>query len=136
MLNRDHLSAEEQIKNPLQFFNSIDVDGSGEIDLEEFSLALETSATLKSIGSSLSDDTLGSLKQNREMLLLAFEFLDADGSGAIDFEEFKTGVELVNKRLPKNQQFQDVKMSLFEALDDDGSGDIDLSELNQIFTLL
>jgi Ca2+-binding EF-hand superfamily protein len=66
------------------------------------------------------------------MLLTIFRFLDTDGSGDIDPEEFRLGIELLNKRLPEESHFQEHE-ELFQLLDVDGNGTIDIMEFEKIF---
>lgn len=63
------------------------------------------------------------MQQNNEMLVLAFKYLDTDRSGAIDRDEFKRGINLLNKRLPERNKLGD-PMELFDLLDEDGNGEI------------
>ena len=68
------------------------------------------------------------------MLISIFKFLDVDGSGSIDKEEFRVGLDLLNRRLPATARFKDHE-KLFRALDVDRSGELDLDEFNLIFSL-
>jgi Ca2+-binding EF-hand superfamily protein len=73
------------------------------------------------------------LFENKEMMLTIFKFLDTDDSGTIDIEEFRVGIDLLNRRLPISSHFKD-HVELFETLDIDNSGSIDIEEFNQFFT--
>ncbi len=64
-------------------FASIDTDGSGSIDYEEFS------RLLRSMGLSRVDD----------IVRLAFESMDKSGDNEIDFEEFRAWWQQSGKRL-------------------------------------
>jgi Ca2+-binding EF-hand superfamily protein len=66
------------------------------------------------------------------MLKLAFEFLDADGSGTIDFQEWSVGISLLNKQLGPQEQLYDAR-ELFAMMDREGTGSIDINDFNQIF---
>lgn len=57
---------------------------------------------------------------------------DRDGSGTIDRNEFRTGVQYLNKRLPKGKQIKDAD-GLFDILDVDGNGRVDINEFNSMF---
>lgn len=120
------------IKDPKKIWKVFDIDGDGEISIEEFCKGLEASATMQNLTDNLDTKEVESLQENHEMLLLAFKYLDSDKSGAIDFEEFSRGVELLNKRLPERNQLGD-PAELFKLLDADGSGDIDINEFNGMF---
>jgi len=75
---------------------------------------------------------MNTLNENKDMLVSIFKFMDVDGSGDIDLEEFKVGIELLNKRLPASSHFEDAE-ELFTLLDVDSSGTIDLEEFERIF---
>lgn len=134
ILNSKHLPGDSQIKDPEKLFYALDLDGNGEIDIDEFSQGIAKSAALANLAESLDDTQVSRLHENKEMLLMAFKYLDRDGSGSIDLDEFRVGVDLVNKRLPEGSRLPDAE-ELFKALDLDGSGEIDLEEFNQIFSL-
>jgi len=53
-----------------------------------------------------------------------FAEIDLDGSGVIDFVEFRTGLHRIGVRLDKERTRQ-----IFDTIDDDGSGAIDSQEL-------
>ena len=72
------------------------------------------------------------LAEHQEMLLTVFKFLDIDGDGTLSFEEFRTGIELLNKRLPKERHLLNA-VELFEALDEDGNGVISFEEFRHGF---
>ena len=84
---------------------------------------------LRGIGDKLSDTQIMGLKENHEMLLLAFKYLDADRSGAIDRTEFQRGVDLLNSRMHKSGGGSGGKLvedaeELFDLMDIDGDGEI------------
>jgi hypothetical protein len=87
---------------------------------------------LAEISVKLDATQMSTLYENKHMLLTIFRFLDTDGSGDIDAEEFRVGIELLNKRLPEESQFQEHE-ELFELLDVDGNGTIDIMEFEKIF---
>ena len=82
---------------------------------------------LRGIGDKLSDTQIVGLKENHEMLLLAFKYLDTDRSGAIDRTEFQRGVDLLNSRMSKigsgGKLVEDAE-ELFDLMDIDGDGEI------------
>ena len=112
-----------KINNPEELFQAFDVDGDGEIGIEEFVNALQESETLKGVTESLKGKQVEALQENHEMLLVAFKYLDADHSGAIDRDEFKRGIDVLNKRLPERNQLGDPQ-ELFDLIDADGNGEI------------
>ena len=75
------------------------------------------------------------LYANHQMLMTVFKFLDFDGNGSIDVDEFKTGVDILNKRLPEDRQLKNPE-ALFRQIDRDGNGIIDLDEFEEVFKLL
>ena len=106
---------------------------SGDISIEEFSNALSQSKMLRGIGDKLSDTQILGLKENHEMLLLAFKYLDTDRSGAIDRTEFQRGVDLLKSRMSKNggsggKLVEDAE-ELFDLMDIDGDGEIGTSTM-------
>ena len=105
------------------------------IDMEEFKNGLNHSVALAAVVRSVSDDQLQVLQKNHAMLLAAFEYLDKNGNGLIDRDEFRAGIDLLNKRLPDNARVKDSD-ELFSVLDIDGSGEIDIQEFSQIFQSL
>ena len=123
MLNNQMPGESLKIENPAELYRTFDNDGNGEIDIQEFCQALQDSATLKNVTASLDSKQVESLQQNNEMLLLAFKYLDTDHRGAIDRDEFKRGIDLLNKRLPERSKLGD-PMELFDLLDEDGNGEI------------
>eukprot|EP00977_Amphora_coffeiformis_P001452 scaffold294_cov221-Amphora_coffeaeformis.AAC.8 len=72
------------------------------------------------------------LAENHEMLLTVFKFLDIDGDGTLSQTEFRTGVNLLNKRLPPERQLQNPD-ELFKSLDTDGNGEISFEEFTHGF---
>jgi Ca2+-binding EF-hand superfamily protein len=72
------------------------------------------------------------LHANHQMLITVYNFLDFDGDGRVDLEEFKTGVELLNKRLPEDRQIRD-PVAMFRRIDRDGHGAFDMEEFEEVF---
>ena len=79
------------------------------------------SAAMANLWSCVDDQQLSALYENKAMLLSIFKFMDTDGNGSIDPDEFEMGLNLLNKRLPEGAQFTSSE-DLFKALDVDGSG--------------
>eukprot|EP00542_Grammatophora_oceanica_P020161 CAMPEP_0194031262 /NCGR_PEP_ID=MMETSP0009_2-20130614/4469_1 /TAXON_ID=210454 /ORGANISM="Grammatophora oceanica, Strain CCMP 410" /LENGTH=753 /DNA_ID=CAMNT_0038671363 /DNA_START=30 /DNA_END=2291 /DNA_ORIENTATION=+ len=75
------------------------------------------------------------LHANQDMIMTTFKFLDRDGNGTIDKDDFKAGITLLNKRLRKDRQMKDPD-ALFDQLDREGHGEIGLSELREMFELM
>jgi Ca2+-binding EF-hand superfamily protein/diadenosine tetraphosphatase ApaH/serine/threonine PP2A family protein phosphatase len=80
-------------------------------------------------------DQVEILHENHDALMTVFRYLDVDRNGSIDKEEFRVGLGVLNKRLPRDRQLQNVD-ELFQALDLDGNGVIDINEFERIFTVL
>jgi Ca2+-binding EF-hand superfamily protein len=109
-------------------------DDNTEIDVAEFTEEVERqSAALENLSNVVDDDQLSTLYENKDMLLTIFKFMDTDGNGTIDMEEFQFGIDLLNKRLPAGSHFKDHEV-LFRALDVDGNGEIDIDEFNLVFS--
>jgi len=75
------LSAEER-KEAKRLFHEGDVDGNGELDLNEFSKVL--------------DQICPGLDEDKKRA--AFESIDTDGTGLIDFDEFMAGQAKIGRR--------------------------------------
>jgi len=88
------------------------------LNVEEYAMALEQ------VSSKLD-------KKQFSMLLAIFKLLDKDKNGSIDPEEFRTGIKMLNRRLPATSQIDDPD-KLFRILDADGNGTIDIDEFQQL----
>mmetsp|Transcript_41342 Transcript_41342/g.119731 ORF Transcript_41342/g.119731 Transcript_41342/m.119731 type:complete len:754 (+) Transcript_41342:173-2434(+) len=132
ILNRLHLPKRRQIKDPDALFAQFDDDGNGLIGFKEFEDHLHQSHLLTSMTTSIDKQQAETLAKNHELLKMAFEFLDRDGSGTITFEKWKVGIELLNKQLGPHEKVYDAK-ELFTLMDVDGRGSIDLDEFNELF---
>lgn len=130
ILNRLHLSKKRQIKDPDALFAQFDDDGNGVIDLKEFREHLSHSHILST--GSVDREQVQLVSKNHEILTLAFEFLDTDKSGSIDLEEWKVGIELLNKQLGSDEKVYDAR-ELFRIMDVNASGSITLEDFNRIF---
>lgn len=107
---------------------------------EKGSNSIDWQAFLKSHSSKFNESgacpsEIQNLHSNHKMLWTVFKFLDVDGDGTVELKEFKRGVELLNKRLPKERQLMD-PVSLFQMLDEDGNGVIDINEFQKIFAMI
>ena len=87
-------------------------------------------------GSSSSSETLEALYANHAELLTIFRFLDTDRNGRVSKEEWRVGVELLNRHLPPEQHLSVDADSLFAVLDLDGSGELELDEFSAAFTVV
>jgi Ca2+-binding EF-hand superfamily protein len=94
------------------------IEALAEVDVKEYAEALEQ------VSSKLD-------KKQFSMLLAIFKLLDKDKNGTIDPEEFRTGIAMLNRRLPAASRIDDPD-KLFRVLDADGSGSIDLVEFQQL----
>jgi hypothetical protein len=114
----------------------LDQEDNGEIDthIDELNKGIaDYSEALGKVTSMLDETQMSTLFENKEMMLTIFKFLDTDGSGTIDIEEFRLGIDLLNRRLPITSHFKD-HVELFKALDLDNNGSIDIEEFNLFFT--
>lgn len=75
------------------------------------------------------------LHANHRMLKTVYKFLDVDGSGGVTLEEFKTGINLLNKRLPEDRKLSD-PVALFQKIDRDGNGIIDINDFEKMFKVI
>jgi len=105
-------------------FLSLDADGSGSLEIEELVAYVQDpiarmSARLKSAAEARAEGQGG--KTWVDQILEA----DKDGSGQLDWLEFRTMCRKTLKLLDSNDQLKGV----FSALDGDGSGEISVDEL-------
>ena len=119
----------------------IDADGDGNITFEEFerwwnsdhALTLRESADA-AVGKMGDIDEIALVTQwettrarlEKEKLRRAFESIDEDGSGLIDFGEFRRLCRRMNAKLSEEQ----IKMT-FAIVDADGSGQADFDEFSK-----
>ena len=75
------------------------------------------------------------LHANHRMLKTVYKFLDVDGSGGVSLEEFKTGIDLLNKRLSDDRKLTD-PAALFHKIDRDGNGIIDIEDFEEMFKVI
>ena len=104
----DHKEFPQSMRRAL--FDTIDKDGSGKIDLNEYiQWALRESLT-----------------KARGKVIDLFRAWDADGSGFIDFSEFSTVLYALGFRCSKRDA-----RNVFDFFDKDGGGEIEYKELNR-----
>lgn len=70
--------------------------------------------------------------RNHEAIFKVFQFLDEDGSGEVDREEFCNGINKLKKGNADGAVSFDAE-ALFDSIDEDGSGTIELSEFQHAF---
>lgn len=103
------------------------------VDVEKFTAdANKASSAYFNLSGVVDATQMSTLYENRDMMITIFRFLDKDGGGTISREEFRMGIDLLNRRLPAAARFQDSD-ELFQALDVDRSGEIDLDEFEGFF---
>eukprot|EP00949_MAST-11_sp_MAST-11-sp1_P000971 g971.t1 len=104
-----------------KYFRQVDTDGSGEIGLDEFRVALF-------IVDPASGNTVGFNPSSLLTAKDAFDMFDEDHSGSIDEDEFALACEYMQLGL------SDEKMeTLFMRHDRDGSGTIDYHEFREVW---
>lgn len=86
---------------------------------------MSQSAVLRNAADKLDENQIIGLKENHDILLLAFKYLDIDRSGAIDREEFQRGVDLLNSKMTSSGgRLVEDPEELFDLMDIDGDGEI------------
>jgi Ca2+-binding EF-hand superfamily protein/diadenosine tetraphosphatase ApaH/serine/threonine PP2A family protein phosphatase len=80
------------------------------------------------------DRVIQNLRANHRMLMTVYNFLDEGGDGTINKEEFHHGIELLNKRLPKDRQLDSDE--LFDRMDLNHVGEVDLEQFSNVFNTL
>lgn len=99
--------------------------------LDLHSIALSSSGERSDIDEASSE----TLYADHAMLLTVFKFLDTDDNGRVDRDDFRAGVELLNKWLQTDQQLQDPD-KLFDIVDLADSGEIELDGFLEVFKVL
>eukprot|EP01070_Trichotokara_eunicae_P008135 Trichotokara_eunicae@DN5648_c0_g1_i3.p1 len=102
--------SDQQVREYRHAFTLFDSDGNGTID------AADLAKLLRSMGEAPSDDEITEL----------VHFIDADGSGEIDFEEFMT---IMSTRIKDNDVEEEMRAA-FSVFDSDGDGWITPQELH------
>jgi len=115
-----------------QLFHMIDGDGSGEVDLEEFSKAMAKFAAHKPVAESAEDDSDDDSDDDDDKASKAFKQIDKDNSGFMSFKEFEDAVRQSPDARHKLREmgFTDLNQ-LFHMIDGDGSGEVDLEEFSK-----
>ena len=80
------------------------------------------------------DRVIQNLRANHRMLMTVYNFLDEGGDGTINKEEFTHGIELLNKRLPKDRRLDSDE--LFDRMDLNHVGEVDLEQFSNVFNTL
>jgi len=80
----------------------------------------------------MDDNMRNTIMQNHEAIFKVFKFLDEDGSGELDRDEFCNGINKLKERNPDSAISFDAE-ALFDSIDNDGSGTIELSEFQHAF---
>ena len=100
-------------------FDNLDDDGSGEIEESELEIFFEM---------------LG-LEHTEEDISKAMAAVDLDGSGCLDFDEFRHLISFAAPMI-KERKVKERERAIFHALDEDGSGNIDAYELRAASKLI
>merc|ERR1711865_1035183 len=133
-------------------FKAIDIDGSGEIDYDEFFEMIKEprSPYADSLFTLIDADGSGSIDFEEMMQVLAtycmyskedilsfcFDCFDKDGSGAIDEEEFMTLCKAVNNSNPMFPGNFSVAMREFDQNDDGLIDKNEFRDLNKRYPLI
>eukprot|EP01084_Bolivina_argentea_P120882 214292_1 len=98
---------------------AVDIDGNGEIDLDEFIVLLRRKRTGKK-----------ATMTSEQELEMAFKVFDADGGGSIDADELAA----IMQQLGENLSAQDIQF-MIKAVDKNSDGVIDLDEFKAMMKL-
>ena len=135
-------------------FKFLDVDGSGEVDREEFCNGINElkrrnpdsvlSFDAEALFDSIDADKNGTIELSEfqhafqacdvPYHVAVMMSLDEDKSGTIDRREFRDGVRLLNARLSDDKKIpetDDEIDKLFDELDESGDGELDMVELEK-----
>lgn len=103
---------EDEVEEIKEAFDLFDTDGSGSIDPKELKAAMQS---------------LGFEAKNQTIFQMISD-LDANKSGAIDFEEF---LDMMTARMSDKDTREDIN-KVFRLFDDDSSGQITLKNLRRV----
>ncbi len=107
-----------------EIFNSIDEDGSGELDKREVGVLLEE----------LGEKVHGHFGHGSKKLNQAFKEMDPSGDGAVDYIEF---LAWYKRRHPQSvDDVMEMNRWMFQQLDEDGSGELDKSEVAKLAAMM
>lgn len=135
MLNRQYVPKHRRIREPEKIFKVLDATKEGTIELKDLYTMLTESQILALMCQTLGLKQMTVLQQNHEGLTAAFRVMDTDKVGTIDRQAFVAGVELLNKRLPGDNQLHSIDQ-LFNLLDMNGTGRVDINQFSQLFQSL
>ena len=103
---------EDEVEEIKEAFDLFDTDGSGSIDPKELKAAMQS---------------LGFEAKNQTIFQMISD-LDANNSGAIDFEEF---LDMMTARMSDKDTREDIN-KVFRLFDDDNTGQITLKNLRRV----
>jgi Ca2+-binding EF-hand superfamily protein len=132
LLNRQYVPKNRKITEPEKVFKVLDSAREGTIDLKELNAMLTESQMLALMCQTLGLKQMAVLQQHHEGLTAAFKVMDTEKLGSIDRQAFVAGVELLNKRLPSDNNLHSIDQ-LFNLLDMEGSGKVDINQFSQLF---
>jgi len=83
----------------------------------------------------VSNEAIGTMSRYHDVLETIFNFFDRDGSGRIEYDEFRSGCEVLNENLELDDKMTHEDMSaMMRLMDNDGDG-IDLDEFMGCFQM-
>ena len=104
--------SEEEVQEIKEAFDLFDLDGEGTIDPKELKIAMQS---------------LGVEAKNQTIYQMIAD-IDADGNGAIDFEEF---LSLMTARVGEKDSKEDIE-KVFKLFDDERTGCITIKNLRRV----
>ena len=104
--------SEEEVQEIKEAFDLFDLDGEGTIDPKELKIAMQS---------------LGFEAKNQTIYQMIAD-IDADGNGAIDFEEF---LSLMTARVGEKDSKEDIE-KVFKLFDDERTGCITIKNLRRV----
>ena len=123
-------------------FDDVDDDGGGSVDFDEFVQMIDAmhSTSASSEGGAKMNSLfvkaaarIGREQKEKAKLRGIFEAMDEDGSGDIDYDEFKVAMEQMD---PKQVPADDELRKAFDGVDEDGGGSISFDEFVEMFRQL
>lgn len=133
---RDHLHLKYSEEDALKLARVVDVNGSGRISWKEFKAKFSKAPSdpdmlLISVLGSVSD----AIHKSKTALRTLFYQMDLDGSGMIDIEELRTGLEALNILLAHPLTDEQIK-TLHQHIDKDKDGFISYEEFLDSFSIV
>ena len=132
-------------------FDDVDDDGGGSVDFDEFVQMIDAmhSASASSEGGAKMNSLfvkaaarIGREQKEKAKLRGIFDAMDEDGSGDIDYDEFKSAMEQMTggggkkgddlKQVPADDELR----KAFDGVDEDGGGSISFDEFVEMFRQL